>query len=594
MLILKICPYIAPVKVFAGLERDETSSFLDGHRFVPIRPKPRESAMHDHRPSTVLFLQDGRIETLRSLLAFLTKIPHLRLDTRPRLPADLSSWNAVVTAVAAVGDADLNRLADFVQAGGGWLHLIGPDSGPPPRLLGVQAEPAGPRAELRVLFANRDDPLGMRLPEAFYVQEHFHPLALEAGDAEMILYADWQYQRRAVLVQRRLGDGAAACTTLQNFDHPVSSRICYRLIRRLSGCPPDGRSLGVGILGYAPSVGRFHGQGVTQTAGLALKSACDQTPERLDQAQGDFPQIRTFASAEALGNDPDVELVIIATPPNTHARLALQMLAAGKHVVCEKPLALNRAETASMAEAAHRQGLHLSCHQNRRWDVDYLAIRQTLAEGLIGDLFYMETFVGGFAHPCGYWHSHAAVSGGTAYDWGGHYIDWMVSLCGGPIAAVIGTGHKRVWHDVTNADQERIQIRFADGREAEFMHSDIAAARKPKWYLLGTRGAIVGRWQDISAYGTDPLHYYERRDIPATEMPPDLTVYRRHGSRKITTLKPAVPDRPKFGFHRNLADHLLTGEPLDAPLEDSMRVVAILEAAARSMEHGGRVEVLDV
>jgi len=77
-------------------------------------------------------------------------------------------------------------------------------------------------------------------------------------------------------------------------------------------------------------------------------------------------------------------------------------------------------------------------------------------------------------------------------------------------------------------------------------------------------------------------------------MPPDLTVYRRHGSGEITTHKPAIPKRSIFGFHRNLADHLLTGELLCAPLEDSIRVVAVLEAAARSMVNGGRAEVLDV
>ena len=101
------------------------------------------------------------------------------------------------------------------------------------------------------------------------------------------------------------------------------------------------------------------------------------------------------------------------------------MMASGKHVVCEKPLALNRIETDALMVSAEKHRVHLSCHQNRRWDPDYLAIKQTLADGLIGDLFYLETFVGGFSHPCGYWHSHAEVSGGTAYDWGG--ITWIGS-----------------------------------------------------------------------------------------------------------------------------------------------------------------------
>ncbi|NIW93928.1 MAG: hypothetical protein GWN20_13845, partial [Phycisphaerae bacterium] len=62
---------------------------------------------------------------------------------------------------------------------------------------------------------------------------------------------------------------------------------------------------------------------------------------------------------------------------------------------------MNRKESAAMVEMAEEKRVHLSCHQNRRWDVDYLAIKQALADGLIGDLFYMETFVGGFSHPCG-------------------------------------------------------------------------------------------------------------------------------------------------------------------------------------------------
>jgi predicted dehydrogenase len=245
-----------------------------------------------------------------------------------------------------------------------------------------------------------------------------------------------------------------------------------------------------------------------------------------------------------------------------------------------------------MAATAEKQRLHLSCHQNRRWDADFLAIRQAVSEGLIGKLFYLETFIGGFTHPCGYWHSHAAVCGGTSYDWGAHYLDWVVSLVPDPVESVVGTRHKRVWHDVTNADQERIQIRFSGGQEAEFMHSDVAAFRKPKWYLLGTEGAMVGHWQDVSAYEIDPILYFKRHDIPATEMPPDLMLYRRHHTGQILSQKMAMPGRAHYPFHRNLADHLLTGEPLAAPLADSVKVVAMLEAAARSMAKGGTLEVL--
>ena len=137
-------------------------------------------------------------------------------------------------------------------------------------------------------------------------------------------------------------------------------------------------------------------------------------------------------------------------------------------------------------------------------------------------------------------------------------------------------------------------MRFAGGQEAEFMHSDIAAMRKPKWYLLGTEGAIIGRWRDISVYELDPVLYFHEHNIPATEMTPDLILCRRHHTGQIVEQKLAIPPRQDFLFHRNLADHLLTGEPLIAPLEQSVRVVTILEAAARSAANDGKFEVLDV
>ena len=136
---------------------------------------------------------------------------------------------------------------------------------------------------------------------------------------------------------------------------------------------------------------------------------------------------------------------------------------------------------------------------------------------------------------------------------------------------------------MTNGDQERIQIRFGDGREAEFIHSDIAAVRKPKWYVLGTSGAIHGDWRDITAFNTDPVHYFSKNDIPATEMMPAINVYRRCPNGDVEQIKPVLPERNPLSFHYNLADHLLWGEPLAAPLADSVKVVSILEAAARSM-----------
>jgi predicted dehydrogenase len=549
--------------------------------------------MIQHPPLSVLAVAEDNTALL-SFLSFLQLISHVKLTVTPQVPADLGPYQVVITASDRIARAAAQNLQQFVSAGGGLLHLAGSNAKPLPAFLGAQPGPAGPAAELRVLFQDRNHPLAARLPDAIYLSTSHVPLQKTNDDVETILYADWHYTHTPVLTRRRIDSGHAACTTIQAFDNPFFQQILYRLLSDLAGMNLFNKTLGVGILGYAPSVGRLHGQGIAATPGLILQAAGDLNPERLHEASRDFPGIHCYESADKLLHDPGVDLVIIATAPNTHARLCLQMMAAGKHVVCEKPLALNTKETAAMAEMAIQKQVHLSCHQNRRFDADYGAIKQALAEGLIGELFYMETFVGSYNHPCGYWHSHADISGGTTYDWGGHYLDWIVSLIPERITHVIGTRHKRVWHDVTNADQERIQLRFAGGQEAEFMHSDIAAFRKPKWYLLGTEGAIIGTWREVTVNELDPVLYYHEQEIPPTEMTPALVLQRRHCSGEIVSQKLAIPKRQDYQFHRNLADHLLLGEPLAAPLEDSIRVVAILEAATRSADRGGTLEALDV
>jgi predicted dehydrogenase len=543
-----------------------------------------------HPSLSVLCVDDQDGSDLKPLLSYLQAIPHVQLAAKRRLPTDLTPYDVVVSSIGQA-EGEHHRLERFARAGGGWLGLVDPPIQSLPELFGAQPGAAGPNTELRVYTGAH--PLADRLPDHAYVPGQYRPLEKTALDAEVILSVDWRHLRTPVVISRPADEGRVACATLHGYGNPTMQQILYRLLRHLAGQAPREPGLGVGILGYSPAVGRYHGLGVEATTGLVLLAACDLEPHRLEEARQHFPHIKTYASTTELAGDSDVEVVVVATPPNTHARLAQQMMEAGKHVVCEKPLTLTRQESGALVNTAKDQEVHLGCYQNRRWDTDYLAIKQAMAEGLVGDLFYVETFVGGFEHPCGLWHSHEAISGGTTYDWGAHYLDWVLSLIPDPVISVIGTRHKRVWLDTTNADQERIQMRFAGGQEAEFLHSDIAAARKPKWYLLGTEGAIVGHWQDVTAYEIDPVHYFHEHEIPRTEMVPDLTLYSRHHAGRIVMQTLALPERQPFAFYRNLADHLLTGEPIVAPLEQSVEVVAVLEAASRSAAKGGTVEVLD-
>jgi predicted dehydrogenase len=552
-----------------------------------------DTFMLPHPQMNILCCLSSLKSKVSSLLDYLKEISHVRVKISEKLPSDLSEFQVIITDPASAFHPSPEHLEQYVRAGGGWLGVVNGSELPISELFGVSSGRIGPESELRILFKNRHQPMAARLPDAIYVKERYHPLQVLSHDVTTLLYANWRYGQSPVLVCRKVDAGQTACTSLQDFDNADLKQIIYRLLRELSGHANKIQHLNVGILGYAPSIGEVHGIGITETDGFKLHAVCDSNPQRLKTAAHRFLEIKVYSDAENLADDDDIDLVIVATPPNSHAKLSLRMMENKKHVVCEKPLALSRKEAELMRQMAEKMQVHLSCHQNRRWDPDYVAIKQALRDNLIGDLFYMETFVGGFSHPCGYWHSHEEISGGTAYDWGAHYLDWIVSIIPDSPESVAGFRHKRVWHDITNADQERIWIKFKGEKEAEFIHSDIAAIRKPKWYLLGTKGAIIGQWKDVDTYHIDPVLYFQRHHIPATEMTPDLTLFQRHASGQIIEQKMAIPERKDYGFHKNLADHLLTGEPLVSSLKDSIKVVSILETAALSASKGGTVEPFD-
>jgi predicted dehydrogenase len=210
--------------------------------------------------------------------------------------------------------------------------------------------------------------------------------------------------------------------------------------------------------------------------------------------------------------------------------------------------------------------------QSRRWDPDYVALRNVVRSGAIGEPFYMESFIGGYSHPCDFWHSHEPISGGTIYDWGSHYFDWILQLFPDAVRTVSARAHKRVWHDVTNSDQVRVDLTFAGGAQATFLQSDIAAVRKPKWYLLGTRGAVVGEWRE--------------EPVPA-DFPARVKVYRPADGGGSHEEIISLPAPEEHGFYRNLADHLAWDEALAVTTGEARRTVAVMEAATRSIKGGG-------
>ena len=200
------------------------------------------------------------------------------------------------------------------------------------------------------------------------------------------------------------------------------------------------RRIGVGIAGYGLAGRVFHATLVGHTPGLALRAVFSRTAERRAQAQHDHPGIAVHASYEALLADPSVEMVVVATPHDTHAAMVVAAAGAGKHVVVDKIMCLTVDEGEQMIGAARRAGVLFSVFQNRRWDSDYLTVKRVLASGLVGEPYVIESAVTSFGPSPGYraptsdrprgWRSYAEFGGGPMRDWGAHLFDQAVQLVG--------------------------------------------------------------------------------------------------------------------------------------------------------------------
>lgn len=325
----------------------------------------------------------------------------------------------------------------------------------------------------------------------------------------------------------------------------------------------------VGLLAYG-AIGHEHNQAVQATPGLHLAAVCDTNPDRVAAALELAPDAAPFADATEMLDSGLIDLVVVSTPPNSHFQWAREALTRGIHVVLEKPMALTADECDEIMAMAASSDLLLVVYQNRRYDADFVTMARLIRSGEIGEVFQYDSFVGGYSEPCSYWHSDAEVSGGAIFDWGSHFLDQVLSVMPAPVAHVSGMNHKRHWDHVTNADHAQVTVTFTDGTQATFVNSDLAAARKPKFFVLGTTGAIVGEW--------DPAAEPAVADLPAI-----LTLHRADGTKEVVPLEPVPP----HAFHRSIVRFLAERTPMEVTASQSRDVVAVMQAAEESALRNG-------
>lgn len=327
----------------------------------------------------------------------------------------------------------------------------------------------------------------------------------------------------------------------------------------------------VGLCGYGLAGRTFHAPLIQAVPGLELVAVATSDAAKV---RADLPDIAVDSDPLALATSEQVDLLVIATPNDSHASIARSALAAGKHVVVEKPFTVDLAEARELIALARRHGVLLSAFHNRRWDSDFLTIRRAIAEGLVGSVTHFESHFDRFRPEVwGRWREQPRPGSGAWFDIGPHLVDQALQLFGLP-DRVQGNFARQREGAVTD-DWAHVVLDYGERRV--ILHTgSLTAGGSARFTVHGTEGSLVKRLADRQE---QQLRSGTRPGDPGWGEDPDpLIAFDRSG---VSRTLPAVAGDQRL-YYRGIVEALNGSmETVVTPLQ-ALAVMAVMEAAAES------------
>lgn len=334
-------------------------------------------------------------------------------------------------------------------------------------------------------------------------------------------------------------------------------------------------TIGTVVVGYGLAGRAFHAPLIRRQPGLRLGGVVARDPKVRAEAVADWG-VRGFASLDEALADKAVRLVVIATPHDSHAELAVRALEAGKDCVVDKVMALSTAEADRMVAARDRSGRVLSVFHNRRWDWDFLTVKSVLDSGLIGRPLLVESSVCRHASPRA-WRGRVESAGTILHDWGAHLVDQAMQLGLGPCRRLTSWLTPAPWPGVDSGGHGRIVMEF-DGVLFQVETSRVCRLDRPRWWVVATEGGLA-------RFGLDPQEDALRGgDLDAASEPAGHRTIVRRASESGEVVETEVESvRGSWdAYYANIADHLNGRAPLAVTAEQAREVVRVLDAAGRA------------
>ena len=292
--------------------------------------------------------------------------------------------------------------------------------------------------------------------------------------------------------------------------------------------------------------------------------------------------IHAYETIDELWADKDVEIVTIATPNDVHKSISIDAMASGKNVICEKPVTISVEDLIEMIDASKKFGKLFTVHQNRRWDVDYMAMKQIKESGELGEILNVESRIHGSRGIPSDWRGIKKYGGGMLYDWGIHLIDQILQIFLQKISAV----HCDFDH-ITNDEVDdgfKLTLYFEGGAQAFMEVGTSNFITMPRFYMRAEKGsAIITDWTQKCKiikckawHESDVIPVVSAAGITKTMAPRD----------EITTdiYELEKPTSDVHDYYRNVCAALEGTQPQLVTHEQMLRVMKVVEAAFESAE----------
>lgn len=342
----------------------------------------------------------------------------------------------------------------------------------------------------------------------------------------------------------------------------------------------------MGIIGFG-GMGLFHQKMAEEKIGrLTVAGAYDINPEKREimEAHG----IKCYTTADELLNDPSIELIAVTTPNNFHKEYSIRAMRAGKHVLCEKPAMMCTADLDEVLAVAAETGKIFTVHQNRRWDRDYLIVKDVLEKGTIGKPFFIENRVNGARGIPGDWRCTKVAGGGMMLDWGVHLIDQMLMLVDSRVSEVYAQVLNVKYSEVD--DNFKMMMKFENGVCALIEVGTHHFISQPRWYVNCDMGTmLISNWDS----GADI-----ERELDA-EMDWEMgVVYTAAGPTRTMAARPKgttesihidiAKEPTNYLLHEMLCDAIESGDYSKVAVkpEEVRRSSLVMEAAFKSSRDG--------